>query len=60
MDHRNCEIFQLMGTDVEYAVLRPHGLWGTARHRLDQTGRAAQAPVVGADTQESINKKPRL
>lgn len=41
MDHRHCDIFHLVGTDVEHAVLRPHGLWGTARHRLSQTHRAS-------------------
>jgi len=39
-DDRNCDIFQLMGTDVAHAVLRPPALSGTARHQLAQTDRA--------------------
>jgi hypothetical protein len=46
MDHRNCDIFHLVGTDVA-SVLRKH---------LEQH----KPQLLERMTQESINKKPRL
>ena len=48
MDHRHCDIFHLVGTDVEHAVLRPHGLWGTGQrlsHRHDRDIAGQRAPL---------------
>jgi hypothetical protein len=51
MDHRHCDIFHLVGTDVEHAVLRPHGLWGTGQRApldIDYLKRIEQA-IEAAD-----------
>jgi hypothetical protein len=46
LDHRRTDAFRLDGEDVEHAVLRPHGIWGTDqnlthRHDRDQAGQRA-------------------
>jgi len=46
LDHRRTDVFRLEGEEVEHAVLRPHGIWGTDqnlthRHDRDQAGQRA-------------------
>ncbi|MEI7666645.1 MAG: hypothetical protein WCI65_11425 [Synechococcaceae cyanobacterium ELA263] len=46
LDHRHTDVFLLEGEEVEHAVLRPHGIWGTDqnlshRHDRDQAGQRA-------------------
>ncbi len=46
LDHRRTDVFRLEGAEVEHAVLRPHGIWGTDqnlshRHDRDQAGQRA-------------------
>jgi hypothetical protein len=48
LNHRHTDVYRLEGEEVEHAVLRPHGLWGTDqnlshRHERDQAGQ--KAPV---------------
>ena len=48
MDHRHSDVFHLVGTEVEHAVLRPHGLWGTGQrlsHRHDRDIAGQRAPI---------------
>ncbi len=46
LDHRHTDVFLLEGDEVEHAVLKPHGIWGTDqnlshRHDRDQAGQRA-------------------
>lgn len=48
LDHRHTDAYLLEGDQVEHALLRPHGIWGsdqklTHRHDRDQAGQ--RAPV---------------
>ncbi|MEX0588437.1 MAG: hypothetical protein WD136_04200 [Cyanobium sp.] len=48
MDHRQSDVYHLIGTDVEHAVLRPHGLWGSGQrltHRHDRDVAGQRAPI---------------
>lgn len=48
MDHRHSDLFHLEGRDVDHAVLRPHGLWGTGQrlsHRHDRDIAGQRAPI---------------
>ncbi len=48
MDHRHSDVFHLVGTDVEHAVLRPHGVWGSGQrlsHRHERDIAGQRAPV---------------
>jgi hypothetical protein len=47
LDHRHTDVFRLEGEQVEHAVLRPHGIWGSDqnlshRHDRDQAGQRAE------------------
>jgi len=46
LNHHHTDVFRLEGEQVEHAVLRPHGIWGTEqnlthRHDRDQAGQRA-------------------
>lgn len=46
LDHHRTDVFRLEGEEVEHAVLRPHGVWGsgehlTHRHDRDVAGQRA-------------------
>lgn len=48
LDHHHSDVFHLVGTDVEHAVLRPHGLWATGQrlsHRHDRDIAGQRAPL---------------
>jgi hypothetical protein len=48
MDHRHSDVFHLVGTDVEHAVLRPHGVWGSDQrlsHRHERDIAGQRAPI---------------
>lgn len=48
LDHRRTDVFRLEGEEVEHAVLRPHGIWGTDQsltHRQDRDQAGQRAPL---------------
>lgn len=48
MDHHQSDVFHLVGSDVEHAVLHPHGLWATGQrlsHRHDRDIAGQRAPL---------------
>ena len=48
LDHRHTDVFRLEGEEVEHAVLKPHGIWGTDQnlsHRHDRDQAGQRAPV---------------
>ncbi|MCP9771161.1 hypothetical protein KBY66_00735 [Synechococcus sp. Tobar12-5m-g] len=48
LDHRRTDVFRLEGEEVEHAVLRPHGIWGTDQnltHRHDRDQAGQRAPI---------------
>ncbi|MEX0587808.1 MAG: hypothetical protein WD136_00995 [Cyanobium sp.] len=48
MDRHHSDVFHLIGTEVEHAVLRPHGLWGSGQrlsHRHDRDVAGQRAPI---------------
>ena len=48
LDHRHTDVFCLEGEEVEHAVLKPHGIWGTDQnlsHRHDRDQAGQRAPV---------------
>jgi hypothetical protein len=48
LNHHQSDVFRLEGSEVEHAVLRPHGLWGSGQkltHRHDRDGAGQRAPI---------------
>ena len=48
LDHRHTDVFRLEGDEVEHAVLKPHGIWGTDQnlsHRHDRDQAGQRAPI---------------
>ncbi len=48
LGHRHTDVFRLEGEEVEHAILKPHGLWGTDQnlsHRHDRDQAGQRAPV---------------
>ncbi len=48
LDHRRTDVFRLDGEEVEHAVLRPHGIWGTDEnltHRQDRDQAGQRAAI---------------
>lgn len=48
LDHRHTDVYRLEGDEVEHAVLRPHGIWGSDQnltHRHDRDLAGQRAPV---------------
>lgn len=48
LNHHQSDVYRLEGTEVEHAVLRPHGLWGSGQsltHRHDRDGAGQRAPI---------------
>jgi hypothetical protein len=48
LDHHHTDVFRLEGDEVEHAVLRPHGIWGTEQnltHRHDRDIAGQRAPL---------------
>jgi hypothetical protein len=48
LDHRHTDVYRLEGDQVEHAVLRPHGIWGSGQnltHRHDRDLAGQRAPV---------------
>jgi hypothetical protein len=47
LDHQRTDVYRLEGEDVEHAVLRPHGIWGSGQnltHRHDRDIAGQKAP----------------
>lgn len=48
LDHRHTDVFRLEGEEVDHAVLKPHGIWGTDQnlsHRHDRDQAGQRAPI---------------
>jgi hypothetical protein len=48
LNHHHTDVFRLEGDDVEHAVLRPHGVWGSDQnltHRHDRDVAGQRAPI---------------
>lgn len=48
LNHHHTDVFRLEGDDVEHAVLRPHGFWGSDQnltHRHDRDVAGQRAPI---------------
>lgn len=48
LNHHQTDVYRLEGDDVEHAVLRPHGVWGTGQnltHRHDRDVAGQRAPI---------------
>jgi hypothetical protein len=48
LNHHQTDVYRLEGSEVEHAVLRPHGLWGSGQsltHRHDRDGAGQRAPI---------------
>jgi len=48
LDHRHTDVFRLEGEEVDHAVLKPHGIWGTNQnlsHRHDRDQAGQRAPI---------------